>query len=143
MPKCTATKRDETPCRAWAVHNTNPPLCASHGGSPKTPGAPKGNQNARTHGAYAGQQAVQIADIDTTIADLQRRYNQLSAYIDLKMPDLDADQYVRLTALQGQLASRLGRLIRDHQQTGEDAGDLQQAIADALDQLSAEWGIEL
>lgn len=44
---CTATKHDGTPCKAWAVRNSNPSLCAAHGGTTKQIGAPRGNQNAR------------------------------------------------------------------------------------------------
>jgi hypothetical protein len=29
-PRCTATRRDGSPCRAFAIHGTDPPLCWSH-----------------------------------------------------------------------------------------------------------------
>ena len=51
--RCTATTRGGQPCRGWAVPGTDPPRCAPHGGVAARPGAPEGNQNARTHGGYA------------------------------------------------------------------------------------------
>ena len=53
--RCSATVRDgdsTRPCRAWAVHETNPPLCSAHGGGERPVGAPEGNTNAVTHGFY-------------------------------------------------------------------------------------------
>ena len=49
--KCTATTAKRQPCKAWAQPGTDPPLCAAH--NPATPtGAPRGNRNVQTHGAY-------------------------------------------------------------------------------------------
>lgn len=82
--------------------------------------------------------------LSAAIADLQRRLRQLSRYIDDNLNDLDADTFVRLANLQGQLTSRLGRLMRDRQQVAGDAGDeLTAAINDALDEISEEWGLDL
>jgi hypothetical protein len=113
-------------------------------------GAPAGNQNATKHGVFAhGRGAPACApgasvDLDAAIADLQRRLRQLSTYIDDNLTDLDADTFVRLANLQGQLTSRLGRLMRDRQQVSGNAGDeLTAAINDALDEISEEWGLDL
>jgi hypothetical protein len=47
--KCTAITAKGTPCKAWSIHDSNPPRCAPHSG---ITGAPKGNSNALTHGFY-------------------------------------------------------------------------------------------
>ena len=155
-PRCTATTRAGRPCRAWAVQDTDPPRCASHGGSATKIGAPPGNTNAQTHGVYARSPSGDTqppdpppVDLDTRIADLNRRIEQLSAYIDHvtvgpEDGDIDVDQYARLLSLHGQLTSRLGRLLRDKQQISpEDDSLLQQAINNALDQASEILGVQL
>lgn len=47
-PRCGASTRSGKPCAAPAVAGAA--RCRMHGG--KGSGAPKGNQNARTHGLY-------------------------------------------------------------------------------------------
>nr|WP_276008035.1 HGGxSTG domain-containing protein [Bradyrhizobium sp. 139] len=49
-PRCGAGTRSGTACRAPAVHGKA--RCRMHGGAWRS-GAPRGNQNARTHGAFA------------------------------------------------------------------------------------------
>lgn len=140
--RCRATKGDGMPCRAWAVQGTDPPRCAAHGGAPTPPGAPAGNNNAQTHGAYTSAQVS--ADLTARIDDLDRRIRQLSDYIDHHLADLAPEDFTRLAALQGQLSSRLGRLMRDRIQIDGQGGDeLTEAINKALDELSQEWDIEL
>jgi hypothetical protein len=140
--RCTALKHDGTPCRSWAVHETNPPRCAAHGGG-KPIGAPTGNKNAQTHGTYSDPVPEQ-ADIDERIADLNHRIQTLSAYIDDNTPGLDLESTIKLLTLHGQLNSRLGRLMRDRQiLVGEDAGELQQAIEEALAIAGDILGVEL
>ena len=134
--RCTALKHNQTPCKAWAVKETNPPRCAAHGGGKKPVGAPPGNKNAEKHGAYAQPKAAG-PDIDERIADLNRRIESLSAYIDTHTADLDTEILIKLLALHGQLSSRLGRLMRDRQILhGDDTSELQQAIEEALDIVS-------
>jgi len=48
MAKCGAKTRSGQPCKNHAMANGR---CRMHGG--KSTGAPKGNQNARTHGIYS------------------------------------------------------------------------------------------
>lgn len=46
--KCKHPRSDGSPCNAWSMDNGG---CATHYGRV---GAPKGNKNAVTHGAYSG-----------------------------------------------------------------------------------------
>ncbi len=84
--------------------------------------------------------------IDEIIADLAAKQQRLSAYLD---DLLDSDQatpaeVARLLALHAQTASRLGRLLRDRRAlSGEAADGIAGAIAQALDELSSELGVEL
>jgi hypothetical protein len=140
MQKCGATTKKETACKAWAIQGSQPPRCSAHSG--RRWGAPKQNQNAKTHGAYVTEPpTISLTEI---IADLDRRRQQLAAYIDAHLAELDADAYTRLAALEGQLASRIGRLMRDKKQVqGDEMDELDKMIDEALDQLSQEWGIKL
>lgn len=69
---CSATTRAGNPCKAWAIHNSNPPLCSAHSGRA---GAPPGNQNRYTHGFYSQSfKATEVADLvahatNTTLED--------------------------------------------------------------------------
>jgi len=148
MSRCTATNANGSPCRAWAVKQTQPPRCAAHGGTTNTNGAPAGNQNATTHGAYTSNSPPQgpdkPADFDARIADLDRRIMHLSAYIDAHLVDLQTEHYIKLLNLLGLLTSRLGRLLRDRAVVApEDRDELQTAINGALDDLAAQWGADL
>jgi hypothetical protein len=96
---------------------------------------PTGDRDARPHGA---------ADLTARIDDLDRRIRQLSDYIDAHLADLVPEDFAALATLQGQLSSRLGRLMRDRAAIdGETSDELQQAVNEALDQLSQEWGIDI
>jgi glucans biosynthesis protein len=145
--RCTATCADGSPCRAWAVHGTDPPRCAPHGGSKARVGAPKGNQNARTHGFYVDTDVPEAGwSIETVIADLSAKQARLSRYIDQLYEDDDADvmEFSRLLRLHGMNASRLGRLLKDQRALRGDTNDrLEQVLEQALDELSAEWGVDL
>lgn len=144
--RCSATKRDGTPCRAWAVKGSDPPLCGAHGGGARPPGAPAGNQNAESHGFYTHTTSppptATITEIVRDLADKQRR---LSQYIDERLDDnATPNELAALLALHAQTASRLGRLLRDQRALSGDAADgMAAAIAKALDELSNELGVNL
>ena len=74
---CTATTRQDQPCRAWALPGTDPPRCAPHGGASAKPGAPMGNHNAVTHGFYANRWGDNLPG-DGTTAEFPSGHNQLS-----------------------------------------------------------------
>ena len=63
---CSGTVNGGEPCSAYAMHDTDPPLCASHAGRA---GAPKGNTNAVTHGYYQkGVTEKEVTDLFTGAA---------------------------------------------------------------------------
>ena len=134
------------------MKGTDPPRCSSHGGGHSRVGAPPGNTNAQTHGAYSNP-LDPAADLDARISDLNHRIQQLSDFIDRANlatpgdgdPDgIDLDQYTRLLSLHGQLTSRLGRLMRDRASISpEDNSFLQECINEALDEVSEILGVKL
>jgi len=112
---------------------------------PKRRGAQPGNSNAHRHGGFAAP-TRKLETIDDVIADMQSRQEQISTLISQMMADNShaTEDLVKLLALHGQNASRLGRLLRDQRAlSGQSADGLSAAIAAALDELSTELGITL
>lgn len=138
--RCTATCKDGTPCRAWAVRGTDPPLCSAHRDHPNW-GAPHGNDNALKHGYYADPDLPDDCTIDAVIDMLYQKQIDLDAYIDavLHGADVGLRDLAHLFSVHGQNASRLGRLLRDRRALSGDAADgISGAIARALDELSTQ-----
>jgi hypothetical protein len=128
---CTATTKAGRPCRAHAVKGSDPPRCHAHGGAAQT--------------SPIAERAP--ADLAGRIGDLDRKIEDLSCYIQLRLQQTDglsAYQYAALLNLYGQLVSRLGRLMRDQRAlSGKAADGIAGAIAQALDELSTELGADL
>jgi len=82
--------------------------------------------------------------IEILITDVSLKLAVLSRYIHAHMEDLTVEQLGGLLRIHGQNASRLGRLLRQRRAiTGEAGGHLEEALNRALDQLSAELGVDL
>jgi hypothetical protein len=120
--------------------------------APRKRGAPTGNQNALKHGFYSGtftreELALVAAFVrDPSINDevwMQRVMNhRLVKYVGANA--LSAQNLVSLAMALTAGTGRVSRLLRDQRVlSGEAADSLAEAIAAALDELSAEWGIDL
>jgi len=133
--RCTATKADGSPCRAWATRGSDPPLCGAHLGRV---GAPEGNQNARKHGAYA-RPVKEITCIEDAVKDLEYRLTGLTRWLD----DADLADSLAALSLYRQMVSGYGRLLRDSRAVqGKSAESILDLIATAVDELSTEMGWE-
>lgn len=85
------------------------------------------------------------------VLDLVAKQQALSALIDRCLAGeaggsdpVATRDLARLMALHSQNAARLGRLLRDKRAlAGEDGGEINPAIARALDALREKWGIDL
>jgi hypothetical protein len=141
-----------TPCRAWAIKGSEPPLCASHARLARE-GAPGGNQESRRPAFYSptlseGELAdlVAYADdmtLDDEIACTRVLVRRLMAIIEAD-GDLSASEQARLAGLALQGTRTVARLLRDKRALSGDAAEgLAGAIGQALDELSVEWGVEL
>jgi hypothetical protein len=150
--RCSALNPDGQPCRAWAVRGSEPPLCSAHGGHNVGAGAPPGNQNRRTHGFYStafdpGEVDRVLDDdgffhLDGEIACARIALRRVLAY--LASDDLSPLDYVKVASLAFQGVRTVARLLRDNQALGgQPSSELQAAIDAALDELGAEWGIDL
>lgn len=146
MPtKCTATTRQGLPCKAWAVPNSQPPLCGAHQPHPR-PGAPTDNTNALKHGAYSEHPAPHGVGLQPVITDLARRIEDLGQYIDDRDTDnpLATTDYLEALNLLSLMSTRLARVIKDQRALeGQGHSDLEEAIADALDTVGRTLGTVL
>ena len=141
--KCSYTKPDGTPCNAWAMRESNPPLCSAHrkDKGPKV-GAPSGNKNAEKHGGYAA--IPPTGDLDEEIAVLQARRRQITEYIRTHLHELTPEELVRLATLEGQDSTRMGRLHRDKLITTGESGDaVEDDFDDVLDNLGRILSLDL
>jgi len=89
-------------------------------------------------------------DLDAHIARLDAGLRGLAAHVRRLDAQLEHDPallpaYTRLLNLQGQLTSRLARLLRERQQIRhtDDQDLFHDAMNAALDQLSEDWGVQL
>ena len=143
--QCTARLRDGAPCAAWAVVGTDPPLCSVH--QRLAAGSDELEQLSAVQ-AWLGLEADDSEElaIDLVIDDLYRRQMWLNALIDSSAGPNGASitELARLLSIHGANATRLGKLLRDRRALSGDAADgISGAIAQALDELSTELGLDL
>jgi hypothetical protein len=141
-------------CRAWAVRDTDPPLCSAHAGRNVGAGGFPGNENRRTHGFYASAlRREELADlfsdvgVDTLEAEIicaRIALRRVLAYLTSAGPELSLLEYTRIASVAFHGARTIARLLRDNLALGVKPFDLfDAAMNEALDELSEEWGIEL
>lgn len=65
-PRCGARTRSGCPCRSPAMVNGR---CRMHGGA--SPGAPKGNRNARKHGRYSAEAVAERHELRSLIRSMK------------------------------------------------------------------------
>ena len=153
MPqRCTAQTARGSPCKAWAKSGTDPPRCVRHLEQP-APG--------HTSFYAASLKPDELSDLftyaddltlDDEIACARVVLRRLLALLDAPtITDPNGDSHplappdlARLFGLSLQATRTIARLLRDKRAlTGEAADGISGAIAQALDELSTEWGIEL
>ena len=155
--ECAATTADGRACRAWAVRDTDPPLCSAHAGLNIGAGAPPGNQNRTVHGFYGRTfQNGELADLQRFAEDLslddeiglvrvtlRRVMTRLGRY-NLAQDELANEELVKIASLVVAGARTIGRLLRDQRALSGGAADgMAGAIGQALDELGSEWGLAL
>ena len=135
--RCTAKTAKGTACRAWAVRGSDPPRCAAHGGGSRPPGAPRGNTNARRHGAYQD-------DGSSDLADVLARMNRHLQYLEQCIQDYDGEDpevLPRLLVMHSQAAARLARFLE--RQGGAEHDELMAAIDAAMDEAAEIMGVDI
>ena len=134
MPtQCTATTLKGTPCKAWAIPDSDPPRCAAHSTS-----------RSESLDPQCVSSPHPLTSIQAIIDDLAAKQARLSTYIDEHAAELEAHDLKALLSLHAMTASRLGKLLRDRRAlSGEAADGISDAFGKALDELATELGIDL
>jgi hypothetical protein len=73
-PRYGAKIRSGESCRSPAVRGKR--RCRMHGGTPDA-GAPRGNQNARTHGRFTEEAIAERKRIEAVLADARKLLQEL------------------------------------------------------------------
>lgn len=127
-------------CRAWAMRGSY--LCAAHAG--RTSGSPIGRGGAKGTSPSAKRKPHGDRTIDQEIDLLIARRDQLDAWLQAQIEsgaEIDLLPYVRLL---GQLGSRIARMMKMRaEMAGGQGDDWDEALAEALDALGDEVGLEL
>lgn len=154
LVKCSHLTKAGLPCQRWATADSDPPACPGHAPNrPASAQTPPGGRNASGQGFYGRVLTAQ------EIADLVEHANQMSLEDEIALaraalrrvlthlnenPDLATADLVNLLALAFRGTHTVARLLRDQRAlTGVAADGLLGSIAQALDELGTEWGVEL
>lgn len=159
--RCSHQTKSGQACRAWAIRGSNPPACAAHDGRTKGAGAPLANVNRQQHGFYStALDPAELADLVAFADDLSLNDEIALARVILRRvmthlkhpftggrPDdqkIDDADLARLAGLVLAGTRTVARLLRDQRAlSGEAADGFAGAIAQALDELSTEIGLQL
>jgi len=158
--QCTAVSANGRSCKAWAVRDASPPLCAAHRGSTIGAGAPLGNQNRADHGFYSrilqNGELADLADLVKFSEDLSlddeiglvrvtlRRVMARFKLSNLERDDVANEEMIKMAGLVMAGARTIARLLRDKRAlSGKAADGISGAIAQALDEMGTEYGLPL
>lgn len=153
--RCASKTESGEPCRAWAIHGSDPPICATHakltGG-----GAPKGNQNALKHGFYArslsdqesadlvslmasGELDDELAMTRVLIRRIWDRINEPADATKKHRKELTLEEFKTLAQLHFLGVRTVAGLLK----AGGPATTFQDVLGAVLDDLSNSWGTRL
>jgi len=141
--RCSAICRNGEPCQAWAVMESDPPLCPAHAGLQRGAGAPNGNQNALKHGLYAGAlKAEDLADLEmlrsTSLAHelMLMRVGLLRAARYLGEGDLSLADLATILPVMSTTVRTVAYLLSRMEGSSFDWDEV-------LDEIKEDWGIEI
>jgi hypothetical protein len=137
--RCGALRSDGTCCRAWAIRESDPPRCPAHRQPPEN-----SILLASDVEGLLDPHGDALPSIEAIVADLITKQSHLSGYIDRCIAaGIEVPVLLRLFALHGQNASRLGRLLRDRLALEGRGGDeLAEALTLAPDEVAQQLRIE-
>jgi hypothetical protein len=159
-------------CNAWARRDSDESLCAAHAhlvakelgpgpeaAPPSTHGGQPGNQNRLVHGFYSRiLHPEDVDDLDESAEATDLAAEILIARVALRRTlamlhsgttlgedarALESDELLRLVGLAFQGVRTIARLLLVQDSLGHGDSLYAQTINAVLDELSAEWGVEL
>jgi len=151
MSRCIATTRAGHPCRGRPVAGSKPPRCYAHGGRrppytapPVFPGDDLGDFYGANY-SVAEIAALLVRSTDPNLQDEIAAARVATRRVMQRLhQELDPAEYRRLASLVFTGANTIARLVRaQHDLWAESTEDLAGAIAEALDKLNGELGLEL
>ena len=148
--RCSATTRSGEPCRRWAARDSNPPLCAAHGGCGHPAAGPARGEAGASPGFY--HPALLPEELEPSLRQSKLSLDEeiaLARVCLLRVAEaltangsLTPEQRIRLAALIFRGVSTVARLLRDRQAVAGDAGDsLSSAIDQAVDEVMSGLGV--
>jgi len=158
-PRCAAVRPDGTPCRAWAVRGSDPPLCNAHAAAAQRRAGPALSTTTRPPQPVpdrpaAARQSPALAaaalptdppgplSLSDEIAIARLTLHRAVTLLD--SPDLDIADLAHLAGLVLSGTRIVARLLRDQRAiSGTSADGIAGAIAQALDEMGTEWGLSL
>lgn len=124
--RCTALTAAGRPCQAWAVRGSDPPRCAAHGGR-------------EPHAAQVDREA----ELQEEIVYVRRLMRRLTDHLD-ENQEIEIQEMAIIAPIILNTTRTMARLLRDRRALrGETVEGISGAIAQALDELASEWGVEL
>lgn len=128
-------------CRAWAVRSSNPPRCHAHRHS-----SPTQEQRLAVYADYNLQDVADLLDevnegpLDAEIANVRTVIGRLMSHLH---QELSPAEFIRIVNLIFTGSATIAKLLRAQRAlTGESADGLASAIAEVLEEMATEWGIE-
>lgn len=151
MTLCNALTQVGQPCKRHAVRGSQPPRCFAHGGRRPVPdGAPVDGKRDRVsfyQGVYTAEEIAGLLarSMDPSLEDeIDAVRVAIRRLMQRSLDELDAVEYRRLVSVLFSGANTIARLLRTQRVlVGESADGIAGAIAQTLDEVSAEWGIDL
>jgi hypothetical protein len=161
-PKLRCTyhiSRTQKLCRAWAIRDTDPPRCSFHR---HTPSPPDQNLNSKIQNTQSLKSKIKNSQSPTPPYDLEDIANLLLQVSDRPLDaeittvrttvretmlrlreQLEPAEFARIARLVFSGANTIANLLRAQRAlSGQSADGLAGAIAQALDELSTEWGLD-
>jgi hypothetical protein len=145
MEKCGAITQSGKQCKAWAIKDSDPPLCAVHAQRNVGAGAKPGNKNALKHGFYSSamtaeerellEESAQGMTLEDELALMRLSLRRLLKYA--RDEELPAEAYLQVMKLLFTGARAIVYCERNIGERGSIDWDA------ALDALAEEWGWEL
>lgn len=158
--RCSATRQDGRPCRAWALKGSSPPRCRVHARQtparaalvPASPGRAEPSPS-ETRGCFYRQALTpsEVADLIPVAGDLSLQDEIALTRITLRRVvnlledrSLHPDQVANLSKLVLTGVRTVAHLLRQHQAlTGSGADSYAVAMGVGLDALGSQLGIDL
>lgn len=142
--RCSARRKDGRPCRAWAVRDSQPALCASHRNL--AAGDDPDAQDFDLHAYTLDELADLIYRREQQSLRDELRFTQAGVLAILRRwkGELTEDEFARLMTLLHSSARTITGIIRAQQAAAKrDKDQLPAHRAAALSDLGAEWGMDL